>query len=132
MVVRVHGRTKTDDEVRDTLERSQLRLQRERGTDLTIFSPRAVGMGHHQGDAAVRDQVARRVPLYSFVHVNVVGKFDLDRADGRVDALREAAKLVSSIRDRSKVDAFTREVAGMVGVDIDAAPRAPSSHTGPP
>ena len=74
-----------------------------------------------QGDAAVRDLVARRVPLYRFVLVNVVGKFDLDRADGRVDALREAAKLVSSIRDRSKVDAFTREVAGMVGVDIDEA-----------
>ena len=30
--------------------RRQLKLQRERGTDLTIFSPRACGMGHHVGD----------------------------------------------------------------------------------
>jgi DNA primase len=74
-----------------------------------------------QGDAAVRDLVARRVPLYRFVLTNVVGKYDLDRADGRVDALREGARLVSSIRDRSKVDAFARELAGMVGVDVDEA-----------
>ena len=74
-----------------------------------------------QGDAAVRELVARRVPLYRFVLANVVGKYDLDRADGRVDALREAARLVSSIRDRSKVDAFSREVAGMIGVDMEEA-----------
>jgi DNA primase len=74
-----------------------------------------------KGDAAVRELVARRIPLYRFVLSNVVGRYDLDRADGRVDALREAAKLVSAIRDRSKVDAFARELAGMVGVDVEEA-----------
>jgi 4-oxalmesaconate hydratase len=39
----------TDDEIRERLEPAQLKLQRERGTDMTIFSPRAVGMGHHLG-----------------------------------------------------------------------------------
>ncbi len=73
------------------------------------------------GDAAVRELVARRVPLYRFVLGNVVGRYDLDRADGRVDALREAARLVTAIRDRSKVEAFARELAGMVGVDVDDA-----------
>ncbi len=71
------------------------------------------------GDAAVRELVARRVPLYRFVLANVISRFDLDRADSRVDAVREAARLVASVRDRSKVDAFARELAGMVGVDID-------------
>ena len=71
------------------------------------------------GEAAVRELVARRVPLYRFVLGNVIGKFDLDRADSRVDAIREAARLVAAIRDKSKVEAFAREVAGMVGVDID-------------
>jgi DNA primase len=52
---------------------------------------------------------------------NIVSRYDLDRADARVDALREAARLVSAIRDRSKVEAFSRELAGMVGVDIDDA-----------
>ena len=40
----------SDDEIRESLEEAQLRIQRERGTDLTIFSPRAVGMGHHLGN----------------------------------------------------------------------------------
>jgi 4-oxalmesaconate hydratase len=31
----------------------QLRLQRERGSDLTIFSPRAAGMAHHVGTEAI-------------------------------------------------------------------------------
>jgi DNA primase len=94
------------------------------------------------GDAAVRELVARRVPLYRFVLANVVGKYDLDRADGRVDAVREGARLVSSIRDKSKVDAFARELAGMVGVDMEqareevrrAANRSsrPVSPSGPP
>jgi 4-oxalmesaconate hydratase len=42
----------SDDQIRDSLESAQLRMQRERGTDLTIFSPRASAMGHHLGDAA--------------------------------------------------------------------------------
>ena len=71
------------------------------------------------GDAAVRELVARRVPLYRFVLTNVLSRFDLDRADGRVDAMREAARLVASVRDRSKVDAFARELAGSVGLDIE-------------
>ena len=40
----------SDDELRESLERNQLRIQRERGTDLTIFSPRAMAMGHHLGN----------------------------------------------------------------------------------
>ncbi|GAA1543660.1 DNA primase [Nocardioides humi] len=74
-----------------------------------------------EGDAAVRDLVASRRPLYRFVLENVVGRYDLDRADSRVDALRAGARLVASVRDRSKVDAFARELAGMVGVDIEQA-----------
>jgi len=89
-----------------------------------------------QGDAAVRELIARRRPLYRFVLDNVVSKYDLDRADGRVDATREAARLVSSIRDRSKVEAFAREIASMVGVDVEQARaevrRAASRPTAPP
>jgi DNA primase len=70
-----------------------------------------------KGDAAVRELIGRRVPLYRFVLSNVLSKYDLDRADTRVDALRDAARLVVSIRDRSKVDAFTRELAGHLGMD---------------
>ncbi|MEE8042504.1 MAG: amidohydrolase family protein [Pseudomonadales bacterium] len=40
----------TDDQIRESLEGAQLKAQRERGTDLTIFSPRASWMGHHIGN----------------------------------------------------------------------------------
>jgi 4-oxalmesaconate hydratase len=42
-----------DDELREALESNQLRQMRERGHDLTIFSPRAIFMAHHIGDAGV-------------------------------------------------------------------------------
>ena len=40
----------SDDQLRDSVEGAQLKLQRERGTDRTIFSPRASWMGHHVGN----------------------------------------------------------------------------------
>ncbi len=42
----------SDEELRASIENAQLKQQRERGTDVTIFSPRAAGMAHHEGDAA--------------------------------------------------------------------------------
>jgi 4-oxalmesaconate hydratase len=61
-----------DDEIRETIETNQLKLQRQRGADLTLFSPRASAMGHHEGDEAVsvawtracNDLVHRVVKLY--------------------------------------------------------------------
>ena len=47
----------SDDEIRESVEGAQLKLQRERGTDLTIFSPRASGMAHHIGDAGDEPRV---------------------------------------------------------------------------
>lgn len=41
----------SDDDIRESLENSQLKLQRERGADYTIFSPRASWMGPHIGNA---------------------------------------------------------------------------------
>src|ERR1700686_612917 len=40
----------TDDQIRESLEKAQLKFQRERGTDVTIFSPRASAMAHHIGN----------------------------------------------------------------------------------
>ncbi len=76
-----------------------------------------------EGDAAVRELVASRVPLYRFVMKNVVARFDLDRADGRLAAIRAAAPLVASVRDAGLVGGYIRELAGLVGMD-DAQVRA--------
>ena len=69
----------SDDQIRESLEANQLSLQRERGTDLTLFSPRASWMEHHVGNASTsrfwtehtNDLVNRVTRLYpeSFVGV---------------------------------------------------------------
>lgn len=75
------------------------------------------------GEAAVRELVARRVPLYRFVMSNVLNSYDLDRADGRLAALRAAAPLVASIRDSSLVGGYLRELAGLLGMDVEEVRR---------
>ncbi|WP_138732224.1 amidohydrolase family protein [Modestobacter excelsi] len=50
----------SDDEIRETIEGSQLRLMDERGIDVTLFSPRASAMGPHLGDEAVSLEWTRR------------------------------------------------------------------------
>ncbi|MBI2995023.1 MAG: amidohydrolase [Gammaproteobacteria bacterium] len=40
----------SDDQLRESVEGAQLKMQRERGTDVTLFSPRASWMGHHLGN----------------------------------------------------------------------------------
>ncbi|MET7747817.1 amidohydrolase family protein [Micromonospora sp. NPDC005367] len=77
----------SDDEIRETIEGSQLRLMAERGIDLTIFSPRASAMGHHVGDEAVssrwaqvsNDLIARVVELYP---ENFIGVCQLPQSPG--------------------------------------------------
>ena len=71
------------------------------------------------GDAAVRELVATRIPLYRFVMENIARRYDLDRAEGRLGAAREAGELVSSIRDQSLVGQYLRDLAGILGMDVD-------------
>lgn len=62
----------TDDQIRESVEPAQVRVQRERGIDLTLLSPRAAGMAHHLGTIrtsirwarACNDAVAHVCQLY--------------------------------------------------------------------
>jgi 4-oxalmesaconate hydratase len=49
----------SDDEIAESIESNQLRILRERGADMTIFSPRASAMEHHVGDEAVSREWSR-------------------------------------------------------------------------
>ncbi|MFJ6359201.1 amidohydrolase family protein [Pseudarthrobacter oxydans] len=49
----------SDDEVRESVELNQLRVLRERGGDLMVFSPRASGMEHHVPDASIANAWAQ-------------------------------------------------------------------------
>jgi 4-oxalmesaconate hydratase len=86
-----------DDEIRESIEKNQLKLQRERGADITIFSPRASGMAHHVGDESVssawtracNDLIKRVVDLYP---ENFVGVCQLPQSPG-ASVARSAAEL---------------------------------------
>jgi 4-oxalmesaconate hydratase len=77
----------SDDEIRESLEKAQLKLQRDRGTDVTIFSPRASGMAHHVGNATTslhwaqvcNDLIHRCCTLYP---ENFVGVCQLPQTPG--------------------------------------------------
>jgi len=77
----------SDDQIRESLENAQLKLQRERGTDVTIFSPRASAMAHHIGDATTslhwsqhcNDLIHRVCSLYP---ANFVGVCQLPQSPG--------------------------------------------------
>ena len=45
-----------DEVIVESIEANQLRLITERGIDLTVFSPRASAMGHHEGDQRISEE----------------------------------------------------------------------------
>ncbi|TLY67212.1 MAG: amidohydrolase [Gammaproteobacteria bacterium] len=93
----------SDDEIRETIEKNQLRLQKQRGSDLTVFSPRASAMGHHIGNEAIsgawtranNDLIKRVVDLYPG---NFVGVCQLPQSPG-VPIAHCAAELERCVRE---------------------------------
>ena len=77
----------SDDQIRETIETQQLKLQKQRGADITLFSPRASTMAHHIGDEAVsqawtracNDLIKRVTDLYAR---NFVGICQLPQSPG--------------------------------------------------
>ncbi|MEY3628112.1 MAG: hypothetical protein RL163_2612 [Pseudomonadota bacterium] len=77
----------SDEEIRQGIEANQLRIMNERGVDLTIFSPRAIGMDHHEGNEATNivwarycnDLIDRACRLFSD---RLVGVCQLPQAPG--------------------------------------------------
>ena len=53
------GRRISDDAIRESVEHNQLRVLRERGGDLMLFSPKASGMEHHVPDQPTATAWAR-------------------------------------------------------------------------
>lgn len=114
----------SDDEIRQTIENNQLKLQRQRGADVTIFSPRASAMAHHIGDESTsiawtrtsNNLIARVVDLYP---ENFVGVCQLPQSPG--------ASLDGSI---AELDRCVREL-GFVGCNLNPDPSG-GHWTSPP
>jgi 4-oxalmesaconate hydratase len=114
----------TDDLLRETIEQNQLRVQRERGVDVTIFSPRAASMGHHLAPAAANarwtqacnDLIHRVCRLFPR---NFVGVCQLPQAPGTspADSIPELRRCVEEL--------------GFVGCNLNPDPSG-GNWTGPP
>ena len=78
----------------------------------------------HHGDAAVRDLIARRVPLFEFAIKSAIKQYDLTNADGRVSALNAAVPLIGKIRDTSLRPEYARSLAGWLGMEVEVVTAA--------
>jgi 4-oxalmesaconate hydratase len=114
----------SDDEIRDSIEKNQLRLLRERGSDLTIFSPRASAMGHHEGNEVIsqawtracNDLIRRVIGLYPD---NFIGVCQLPQSPG-VPIARSVAELERCVSE-----------LGFVGCNLNPDPSG-GHWTAPP
>jgi DNA primase len=69
-----------------------------------------------EGDAAVRDLVARRVPLYEFAVRAALSDYDLESAEGRIGALDAAARIVAKIKDHALRKIYAIKVDRWLGL----------------
>jgi 4-oxalmesaconate hydratase len=93
----------------------QLKLQRERGSDLTVFSPRAAGMAHHVGTEGVSQEWTRISNdlihrLCTLLPDNFVGVAQLPQSPG-----------VSPRNCLAELDRAVHEL-GFVGVNLNPDP----------
>lgn len=72
-----------------------------------------------KGDLALRDLIARRVPLFEFAIRTEIKQHDLSTAEGRVNALNAAAPILAQIRDKSLRPEYIRLLAGWLGVEVE-------------
>ncbi len=72
-----------------------------------------------KGPEAVRDLVARRVPLSEFVIRSTLARYDLSLPEGRVSALKAAAPIVARTKDRSLRPEYARTLAGWLGMEVE-------------
>ncbi|CAN7331916.1 amidohydrolase family protein [Massilia sp. LjRoot122] len=114
----------SDDELRDSIETNQLRLMKERGSDLTIFSPRASFMAHHIGNfetsatwAAICNELCYRVS--QLFPDSFIGAAMLPQSPG-VDPATSIPELERCVKEY-----------GMVGINLNPDPSG-GHWTAPP
>jgi len=71
------------------------------------------------GPLAVRGLVDDAVPMFEFAVRTTLRRFDLETAEGRIQALRAAAPIVATIRDHSLRPEYARVLAGLLGLEVE-------------
>lgn len=78
----------------------------------------------HKGDLALRDLIAKRVPLFEFAIRTELKKHNLATAEGRVNALNTTAPLVAAIRDKSLRPEYIKSLSGWLGTETEVVTAA--------
>lgn len=114
----------SDESIIEAIESNQLKIAKERGIDLTVFSPRASGMGHHDGDEQTsiawtrhsNDLIARVIELFPR---NFVGVCQLPQSPqvGLQSSISELKRCVNDL--------------GFIGCNLNPDPSG-GSWQGPP
>jgi DNA primase len=76
------------------------------------------------GDVAVRDLIARRIPLFEFAIRSTLKQHDLDRPEGRIAALAESAPILARIRDSALRPEYARSLARWIGIEVEQVNQA--------
>ena len=72
-----------------------------------------------KGDTAVKALVDGAVPMFEFAVRTTIRRFDLETAEGRVQAMKAVAPIIGSIRDTSLRPEYTRTVSGWLGLEVE-------------
>ena len=82
------------------------------------------------GDAALRDLIASRIPLFEFAIRTELKKHDLRTAEGRVNALALTAPMVANIKNKVLRPEYIKQLAGWLGMDIEPVTSAVAKLAG--
>ena len=69
------------------------------------------------GDAAIRDLIESRQPLFEFVLQSKVSGIDLRTAEGRAAGIKAVAPILAGLKDRTLQPEYARQVSGWLGVE---------------
>lgn len=69
------------------------------------------------GPEAVRELVARRIPLFEFAIKSNIAQYPIESPEGRVAATRSVAPLIAGIKDPALRPEYLRLTAGWIGVE---------------
>ena len=82
------------------------------------------------GDAALRDLIASRIPLFEFAIRTELKKHDLQTAEGRVNALALTAPMVANFKNKVLRPEYIKQLAGWLGMDIEPVASAVAKLAG--
>ena len=72
-----------------------------------------------EGTPGVESLIESAIPMFEFAVRTTLDRFDLGSVEGRVRGMRAVAPIIKGIRDSAMRPAYTREVAGWIGVPLD-------------